>query len=135
MPTQPSTPCRSPEEEAMMTRWRQLLVFLGILVWFASSVLTAQDSRYRLRSGDVLGLSFPFVPDFNQTVTVQPDGFITLRALGMLRVESMTVPELTDTLRTEYSTILQDPLVTVELKEFEKPYFVVAGEVERPGKY
>lgn len=90
---------------------------------------------YQLRPGDVLGLNFPFVPDFNQTITVQPDGFVTLRALGTLRVQSMTVPELTEKLRTEYDTILQDPVVTVELKEFEKPYFVVAGEVERPGKY
>src|SRR5437867_8366531 len=135
MPTQPSTPCRSPEEEAMMTRWRQLLVFLGILVWFASSVLTAQDSRYRLRSGDVLGLNFPFVPDFNQTVTVQPDGFVTLRALGSIHIDRMTVPELSEKLRSEYSAILRDPVVTVELKEFEKPYFVVSGEVERPGRY
>jgi polysaccharide export outer membrane protein len=91
--------------------------------------------RYQLRSGDVLDLNFPFVPDFNQTITVQPDGFITLRALGTLRVESMTVPELAERLRTEYGTILRDPVVTVELKEFEKPYVVVAGEVERPGKY
>jgi len=108
----------------------------------ASATTSATDldtirgaGRYQLRSGDVLGLNFPFVPDFNQTITVQPDGFITLRALGTLRVERLTIPELSERLRTEYSTILQDPVVTVELKEFEKPYFVVAGEVERPGKY
>jgi polysaccharide biosynthesis/export protein len=93
------------------------------------------DARYQLRSGDVLELSFPFVPDFNQTMTVQPDGFITLRALGDLRVEGTTVPELTDTLRARYSSILRDPVITIELKDFEKPYFIVAGEVERPGKY
>jgi polysaccharide biosynthesis/export protein len=92
-------------------------------------------ARYQLRSGDVLELDFPFVPDFNQTMTVQPDGYITLHALGALRVEGMTIPELTEKLRTEYSSILLDPVVTIELKEFEKPYFIVAGEVEKPGKY
>ncbi len=91
--------------------------------------------RYQLRSGDVLGVNFPFVPDFNQVITVQPDGFVTLRALGTVRVESLTVPELSERLRAEYSTILQNPVLTVELKEFEKPYFVVAGAVERPGRY
>ena len=91
--------------------------------------------RYQLRSGDVLGLNFPFVPDFNQTITVQPDGFVTLRALGTIRVESLTIPELSDRLRAEYSAILQNPVLTVELHEFEKPYFVVAGAVERPGRY
>jgi polysaccharide export outer membrane protein len=90
---------------------------------------------YQLRSGDVLELNFPFVPDFNQTMTVRPDGFITLHALGALRVEGMMIPDLTERLRIEYSSILRDPVVTVELKEFEKPYFIVAGEVERPGKY
>ena len=93
------------------------------------------SGRYQLRSGDVLGVNFPFVPDFNQTLTVQPDGFVTLRALGTIRVDSLTVPELSDRLRTEYSTILRNPVLTVELKEFEKPYFVVAGAVERPGRY
>src|SRR5437016_11533344 len=33
------------------------------------------------------------------------------------------------------SKILRDPTITVELKEFEKPYFVVGGEVTKPGKY
>jgi polysaccharide export outer membrane protein len=93
------------------------------------------SSRYQLRSGDVLELNFPFVPDFNQTVTVSPDGFVTLRALGTLRVQSLTVPELSERLRAEYDAILQNPVLTVDLKEFEEPYFVVAGEVERPGRY
>jgi polysaccharide biosynthesis/export protein len=88
-----------------------------------------------LRSGDVLELNFPFVPDFDQTIAIQPDGFITLRAIGALRVEGTTVPELTERLRSEYGSILRDPVITIELKDFEKPYFIVAGEVERPGKY
>jgi len=93
------------------------------------------DARYQLRSGDVLEVNFPFVPDFNQTLTVQPDGFITLRAVGALRVTGTTVPALTESLRSAYRSILRDPVLTIELKDFEKPYFIVAGEVEHPGKY
>jgi len=93
------------------------------------------DARYRLRSGDVLELNFPYVPEFDQSITVQPDGFITLRALGPLQVAGTTIPELTERLRGAYETILKDPLITIELKDFEKPYFIVAGEVEKPGKY
>ena len=51
------------------------------------------------------------------------------------RLNGLTVPELTETLRAEYVSILRDPVITVTLREFEKPYFIVAGEVERPGKY
>lgn len=93
------------------------------------------DARYRLRGGDIVELNFPFVPAFNQTLTVQPDGYVTLHALGPLRVDGLTVPELTETLRRNYTSILRDPVITVALKDFEKPYFIVAGEVERPGKY
>jgi polysaccharide biosynthesis/export protein len=95
----------------------------------------APDARYQLRAGDVIELTFPFVPAFNQTLTVQPDGYVTLHALGPLRVDGLMVPELTEILRTKYTSILRDPVITVALKEFEKPYFIVAGEVERPGKY
>jgi protein involved in polysaccharide export with SLBB domain len=101
----------------------------------ADSQAMNHDARYRLRSGDVLELNFPFVPEFDQSMTVQPDGFITLRALGALQVAGTTVPELTERLRTAYESILKDPVITIELKEFEKPYFIVAGEVEKPGKY
>lgn len=96
---------------------------------------TESDARYRLRKGDVFELNFPFVPAFNQTITVQPDGYVTLRGLGTIRVDGMTVPELSEAVQTEYTSILRDPVLTIELKDFEKPYFVVGGEVERPGKY
>lgn len=93
------------------------------------------DARYRLRAGDVIELNFPFVPAFNHTITVQPDGYVTCRAIGGLHVDGLTAPELTETLRAKYASILRDPVITVAIQEFEKPYFVVAGEVERPGKY
>src|SRR4051794_23275073 len=62
----------------------------------ANDHTTGPDAHYQLRSGDVLALDFPFVPDFNQTMTVQPDGFITLRAIGPQRVAGATIPELTE---------------------------------------
>lgn len=110
-------------------------VVAGTSVQPTSATGTAPDAHYRLRSGDVIELDFPFVPTFNQTLTVQPDGDVTLHARGALHVDGFTLAQLTDALRSEYSSILREPIVTVRLKEFEKPYFIVAGEVERPGKY
>jgi polysaccharide biosynthesis/export protein len=97
--------------------------------------LQHRNRRYQLHSADVLELSFPFTPEFNQTVTVQPDGYITLRAVDGLRVEGQTLPEVTNSLRTVYAKILHDPVINVELKDFEKPYFIVGGEVGHPGKF
>jgi polysaccharide export outer membrane protein len=80
-------------------------------------------------------VNFELSPEFNQTVTVQPDGFISLRGVGDVRVAGDTVPELTEILRQAYAKILSDPLISVLLKDFEKPYFVADGQVGKPGKY
>lgn len=91
--------------------------------------------RYKLSSGDQFDISFELSPEFNQSVSVQPDGFITLRGVGDVHVAGETVPELTNTLRNAYKNILHDPLISVTLKDFEKPYFIADGQVGRPGKY
>jgi polysaccharide export outer membrane protein len=97
--------------------------------------LQRRNRRYQLNSADVLELNFPFTPEFNQTVTVQPDGYISLKGVDGIRVEGQTIPEVTKSLQTAYTKILHDPAINVELKDFEKPFFIVGGEVGRPGKF
>jgi polysaccharide biosynthesis/export protein len=94
-----------------------------------------RNPRYRIHPGDVIAFNFSFTPDFNQTVTVQPDGYITLREIGDVRVQDKTTPEVIETVRLAYGKVLNDPVITIELKDFEKPYFVVGGEVKSPGKF
>lgn len=101
----------------------------------ADSAFPDRYPRYKLRSGDVFDISFELSPEFNQTVAVQPDGFITLRAVGDVHVAGQTVPTLTQTVRKAYSNILHDPLISITLKDFEKPYFIADGQVGHPGKY
>ena len=91
--------------------------------------------RYRITPSDVIELRFPYVPEFDQTVTVQPDGYISLRAAGDIRVQGRSLPELTAMLAEAYEGILHEPVINALLKEFERPYFFVAGEVMRPGKF
>ncbi len=98
-------------------------------------VLERRTPRYQLHPGDILDLFFPLTPEFDQTVTVQPDGYIALRGVGDLHAGGQTAPELTQALQAAYQKILHDPVITLQLKDFEKPYFVVAGEVEHPGKF
>jgi polysaccharide export outer membrane protein len=97
--------------------------------------LKERAPRYQLRRGDTFDLDFELSPEFNQTVAVQPDGYVTLKGVGSIYIEGQTVPELTETVKTAYAKILHDPVITVALKDFEKPYFIAAGQVEKPGKY
>jgi protein involved in polysaccharide export with SLBB domain len=91
--------------------------------------------RYRLAPEDVLDVNFPFSPEFNQTVTIQPDGYITLRDLGDFYAQGKTSTELAEGLREAYGKTLHDPVVTVDLKNFQRPYFIAGGEVGHPGKF
>ena len=91
--------------------------------------------RYRVRKSDVIDVKFKFSPEFDQTLTVQPDGFVTLDEVGDLKVEDKTLPELRGAIRLAYRGILHDPVITVSLKDFDKPFFIAAGQVGHPGKY
>ena len=95
---------------------------------------TVTENRYRLQPGDVLEVQFRYSPEFNQTVTVQPDGYITLEIGGDLKVAGFTIEQTRAAILRQARTRLQDPVATIVLKEFQRPYFVVAGEVSQPGK-
>lgn len=95
-----------------------------------------RNPRYQLCPGDVLDLRFEFTPEFNQlNVPVQPDGFASLSGIGDVHVAGQTVPELRQTLQDAYGKILAKPVITVTLRDFNKPYFIATGQVGKPGKY
>jgi polysaccharide export outer membrane protein len=91
--------------------------------------------RYEMRPDDSFDVIFEITPEYNQTVVVQPDGFVSMRSVGDIRVEGLTVSQVTDKLREAYGKILNHPMVSIVLKDFAKPYFVVDGQVKNPGKY
>ena len=96
---------------------------------------TPRYPRYVLRTSDVLEITFPISPEYDQTVSIQPDGFVSLRGVGDLFVQGKSVPELIGALHKAYGVFLHDPVIDVELKDFEKPYFIAGGQVGHPGKY
>jgi polysaccharide export outer membrane protein len=91
--------------------------------------------RYRITPGDVLEVAFTFAPEFNQTITVQPDGYVTLRDVRDLRAQGRTVAQLEEEIQAAYGEFLREPALSITLKEFEAPYFIATGEVQRPGRY
>lgn len=94
-----------------------------------------RNPRYRVCRDDVLSLSFPLSPELNQKLTVQPDGFISLQSAGAVYVQGLTVRELSEAVKKAYAGILHDPIVDVDLIDFQKPLFTVLGQVGKPGQY
>jgi polysaccharide export outer membrane protein len=97
--------------------------------------LQERNPRYLLCKGDAIELNFPFTPEFNQTLTVQPDGYVTLLGVGDIHVEGESVPQLKQVFKDAYTGILDDPVFTIVLKDFAKPYFTASGQLNKPGKY
>jgi len=98
-------------------------------------LLQSRFPRYKVMRSDILNISFPLSPEFNRQVTVQPDGFVNLISAGSVYVQGLTVPEIVDTIKRAYAKILHEPIVDVDLIEFQKPFFIVGGQVSRPGQY
>jgi polysaccharide export outer membrane protein len=55
--------------------------------------------------------------------------------VGDVRVEGLTTDETLASIQSAYALVLQNPVANVELRDFKRPYFIVAGAVRSPGKY
>ena len=91
--------------------------------------------RYRICRDDVLLFSFPLSPEWNQKVIVQPDGFISLQGAGDIHAEGLTVREIVEVVKKAYVGTLHEPIIDVDLADFQKPFFTVMGQVGKPGQY
>jgi polysaccharide export outer membrane protein len=101
----------------------------------SAPVLEQRNPRYILHRLDVVYLTFPLSPELNQTLTVQPDGYINLESTGSVYVQGMTIPELVLAVKKAYAGILHDPIINADLTDFQKPFFTVSGQVGKPGQY
>lgn len=90
---------------------------------------------YRLRPSDVVEISFTVAPEFNQTLTIQPDGYVTLKDAGLVYSQGLDLEAFRLAVQKAYAGYLHDPEVAVTLKDFDRPSFIVGGQVGRPGKY
>ncbi|HKX30249.1 MAG TPA: polysaccharide biosynthesis/export family protein [Blastocatellia bacterium] len=91
-------------------------------------------ARYQVQAGDVLEVQYRYTPEFNDTVTVQPDGFVTLPLIGDLAVGGLTLDQVRVAILHKAEVKLNEPELNIKLREFERPTISVFGEVERPGR-
>jgi polysaccharide export outer membrane protein len=81
----------------------EYLVRVDDLVEFRYVATRYQNGRqYRIQAGDELRIESLVDPNINRSVTVQPDGTITLLLLDQVEAVKLTIPELTQLLKERY---------------------------------
>jgi polysaccharide biosynthesis/export protein len=112
-----------------------LLLIAAMPAFLGADEKLHHRERYTLRAGDVLELQYRYTPEQNQTVTVLPDGYVNLNLIGDVRLGELTVKQAHDLIVEKVRERLNDPELNLILKEFQKPYVVVSGEVAKPGRF
>jgi polysaccharide export outer membrane protein len=99
--------------------------------------LQERNPRYQVMPSDILAISFPLIPEIpTASVPVQPDGFITPpNGVGTIYVKGYTIPQIVDILTKAYSKTMHNPIVSVDVTNFQPPQFTVNGQVGKPGQY
>ncbi len=93
-------------------------------------------SEYRIGAQDLLDISVFQVEDLNRSVRVNSGGQISLPLVGTLRAGGRTVQELeAEIARKLDEGFLQNPQVTVFVKEFSSQKVTMEGEIAAPGVY
>ena len=91
---------------------------------------------YRIGSQDLLELQVFGVADINRTVRVNSRGFISLPLIGMVQAAGLTSEQLEASLAEKLAkNYLQDPQVSVFVKEYTSQRVTVEGAVKKPGVY
>jgi polysaccharide export outer membrane protein len=92
-------------------------------------------SQSILGAADVIRVSVWKSPDLSQTVTVGPDGFISLPLIGEVHVAGMTANQLEQSLASLFSSYMINPQVTVSVVDIRSRQVYVLGQVAKPGGY
>lgn len=89
--------------------------------------------EYLIQTGDQLDIKFFYNPELNETVTVRPDGRISLQLAPEIMAAGLTPAQLTDVLMKSYAKELANPGITVMVRSFSSQRVYVDGEVNTPG--
>ena len=98
-----------------------------------AQIQTQKPFVYTIAPGDQLDIKFFFNPELNETITVRPDGMISLQLIDEIQAAGLQPAELDQKLTDLYSRELRKPVLTVIVRSFTRQRIYVGGEVNTPG--
>lgn len=103
------------------------------------SIVDAQASigasQFTLGAADIIHINVWKNADLSQTVTVGPDGFVSLPLLGDVHVAGMTTNQMAQLITSRLSAYVVSAQVTVSVIDVRSRQVYVMGQVGKPGGY
>jgi polysaccharide export outer membrane protein len=93
------------------------------------------QSDYRIGVEDVLDISVRNNAELQKVVPVRPDGKISLPLVNDIAAAGLTPMELRDSLTGKFAAYIQNPEVSVVVREIHSFKVSVIGSVRLPGRY
>lgn len=126
-----------------MTRAVLVLALTAGLAAAHGSVMRAQDrpaavespANYVIGPDDVLSVVFWRDKDLTSDVVVRPDGKISLPLLNDVQAGGLTPDQLREAVSTEARRFIEEPSVTIIVKQIKSRKLFITGQVEKPGSY
>jgi len=93
------------------------------------------QGEYRIGNGDILEIITWKEPDFSGEVIVRLDGKITFPLLDDIQAEGRTPVQVKKDIEKRLKEFIEDPIVTVNLKNPVSQKFYILGEIANTGEY
>lgn len=90
---------------------------------------------YTIGPGDALHIAVWKEENLSGTVTVRPDGFVTLPLVNEIQVVGLSTNQLREILEKKYEEFISSPSVMVRVEKIVSNEVFLIGEVNVPGAY
>jgi polysaccharide export outer membrane protein len=101
----------------------------------APMAVDSPELRYKIGPMDTLNVVVWRNPELSTTVTVRPDGFVSMPLVQDLRAAGSTPADLAKSIEQSLSSLIRDPVVSVVVTNFQGVYSEqvrIVGEAARP---
>ncbi|WP_158748946.1 polysaccharide biosynthesis/export family protein [Acidobacterium sp. S8] len=112
-----------------------LFMLIASQLYVARTQLLTRDQPYRIQPSDQLQLSYRYTPEYDESLTIQPDGVTTVKLVGSVKIGGLTLEEARTSILAQLNTRLNQPEISLTLSNFVKPSYTVVGQVSSPGKF
>jgi len=103
---------------------KRIFLVLSLLLVLSASALAAD---YVVGCGDRLQISVWGSPDLSAEVSVRPDGYITLPAIGDVKAQGFTISVLKTRLESKIAKLIKKPIVTLTVTEITNNKIFISG--------